>query len=74
MKPERENYRAIQMPDGWYAVQHKYDLMTGFDWHTNGARYEKEQDAITWADELFKMDIKEYERLKALGRSLPDNN
>lgn len=73
MRPTIGNYRVIKDGD-WFAVQHKYDLLTGNHWHTDGARYKDLMGASDWLIELHEIHLKEYERLKQMGLSFPDNS
>jgi hypothetical protein len=73
MKPELENYRIIPTEQG-YDIQHKYDLFTGFDWHTVGVCFTRAYDAQEHLLKIYNSHCDEYHRLQKLGRGFPDND
>jgi hypothetical protein len=73
MKPELTGYR-IQQDGLMLYVASKYDLMHINQWHRCSPNYDTAQEAHYWLYDRFLKDTNEYERLKAIGRSFPDND
>ncbi|MGE4118962.1 MAG: hypothetical protein AB7F29_13900 [Candidatus Nitrosocosmicus sp.] len=73
MQPTLENYRVISVDDG-YKIQHKYDLFTGFNWHTVNVLFKNHKDAFNHMLKVYEIHLHEYERLKEMGKSFPDND
>lgn len=73
MKPELKDYKILKF-NGTFFVLDPYDLFTMPALKITGKGYSTINDAKAFAEELYKMHLKEYERLKEMGRSFPDNN
>lgn len=73
MQPTIDGY-SIQKEGAMHYVASKYDLMHLNQWHRCSPNYDTADEAYYHLQQKIIDDCAEYERLKARGRSFPDND
>jgi hypothetical protein len=73
MKPNINDYKILSQHQMYYVLD-PYDLFAMPCLKICGVAHDTRQEAEAAIRERFDRDLKTYERLKALGRSFPDND
>ncbi|CAB4127791.1 hypothetical protein UFOVP98_39 [uncultured Caudovirales phage] len=73
MIPKIEDYKILYLQHMFFVLE-PYDLYLYPVVQISGKGYDTKDEAEQRRQELFKFDMNEYERLKKLGRSFPDND
>jgi hypothetical protein len=73
MKPQIEAYKILKLEQTFFLLD-PYDLFTMPALKIIGPGHIDKVSAESHKELKFKVDMKEYERLKAMGRGFPDND
>ena len=73
MQPRLEDYKILKL-SGTYFILTPYDLLTMPAMKITGSGWLTLEGANAWIEVIWRNDVKEYERLKSMGRGFPDND
>lgn len=73
MRPELEHYKILYIHQTYF-VMSPFDLYASPCMKIVGWGFRKLDEAKEYMNQLWKNNYQEYERLKAMGRSFPDND